>query len=192
MPFLLSASTFLTAAAGAAAVAWKGEQGNPKDAVRRNELSIAHLRPGRDVISKAMRIYGKPAVPRTDRTSASWKDGCRQNALVVDADDSGRILGVRVTHDDRRIAACAGTKGDPWRTGRNLGVADPCERAQEIYGKPTSRSPSTRDGKPLELLYYAFDWAGPDVPQVMEVVCTPGKAGKPGQIVEITLAAPSL
>jgi hypothetical protein len=182
----------LAAAAGAAAVAWKGEPGNPKGAVRRNELTIAHLRPGRDVISKAMRIYGRPAVPRTDRTSASWEDGCRQNALVVDADDSGRILGVRVTHNNQGIAGCAETGRDPWRTGRNLAVADSCGKAREIYGKPTSRSPSTRDGKPLELLYYAFDWAGPDVPQVMEVVCTAGKAGKPGQIVEITLAAPSL
>ena len=39
---------------------------------------------------------------------------------------------------------------------------------------------------------YAFEWAGPDVPQVMEVLCTPEKDGKPGQVVEITLAAPIL
>jgi hypothetical protein len=42
------------------------------------------------------------------------------------------------------------------------------------------------------LLYYAFDWAGADVPQVMEVVCTLEEDGKPGRVVEITLAAPSL
>jgi len=42
------------------------------------------------------------------------------------------------------------------------------------------------------LLYYAFDWTGPDTPQVMEVVCTVGENGEPGRVVEITLAASSL
>lgn len=64
--------------------------------------------------------------------------------------------------------------------------------AQLAHGNPDSRSPSTKNGQPLELLYYAFDWAGPDVPQVMEVVCTAEKEGKPGRVVEITLAAGSL
>ena len=61
-----------------------------------------------------------------------------------------------------------------------------------LYGNPDSRGPSTRAGQPLDLLYYAFDWAGPDVPEVMQVVCTPEKVGQPGQVVEITLAACSL
>jgi hypothetical protein len=42
------------------------------------------------------------------------------------------------------------------------------------------------------LWYYAFDWAGADVPQVMEVLCTREADGKPGRVVEITLAGPSL
>jgi hypothetical protein len=42
------------------------------------------------------------------------------------------------------------------------------------------------------LLYYAFDWAEPDVPQVMEAIGTPEKDGKPGHVVEITLAGSSL
>jgi len=42
------------------------------------------------------------------------------------------------------------------------------------------------------LLYYAFDWAGSDVPQVMEVLCTVEHDGKPGRVIEITLAASSL
>jgi hypothetical protein len=35
---------------------------------------------------------------------------------------------------------------------------------------------------------YQFDWAGSDVPQVMEVLC----ARDTGRVVEITLAFPSL
>jgi hypothetical protein len=69
---------------------------------------------------------------------------------------------------------------------------DLASRVVHIYGEPDSRSPSTKDGQRLELLYYAFDWAGADVPQVMEVLCTVEKDGVPGRVVEITLAASSL
>ena len=62
----------------------------------------------------------------------------------------------------------------------------------QLYGEPDSKSPSSKGGQQLELFYYAFDWAGPDVPQVMTVLCTPEGDGKPGRVVEITLAAPSL
>jgi hypothetical protein len=41
-------------------------------------------------------------------------------------------------------------------------------------------------------MYYSFDWAGPKVPQVMEVVCTAPRDGSVGRVVEITLAASSL
>ena len=46
-------------------------------------------------------------------------------------------------------------------------------------------------GQQLELLYYPFSWAGPDVPHVMRGLSTPEKDGKPGRVVEITLAAPN-
>ncbi len=77
-------------------------------------------------------------------------------------------------------------------TGRGLSTFDSASKVIALYGNPDSRSPSTKNGQPLELLYYAFDWAGPDVPQVMEVVCTAPKDGSSGRVVEITLAAGSL
>ena len=79
-----------------------------------------------------------------------------------------------------------------WLTGHGLLIGSSCSRTFELYGQPGSRGPSTKDGQQLELLYYAFDWAGPDVPQVMAVLCTPGSSAKPGRVVEITLMAPSL
>jgi hypothetical protein len=45
-----------------------------------------------------------------------------------------------------------------------------------------------RGSRELDLLYYAFDWAGTRVPQVMEVYCDHAT----GRVVEITLAFPSL
>lgn len=85
-----------------------------------------------------------------------------------------------------------GRSGRRWRTGLELAVGDSCSRAQKLYGQPASRGPSMKDGRELELLLYQFDWAGPDVPQVMEVLCTPEKEGKPGRVMEIMLARGSL
>ena len=69
---------------------------------------------------------------------------------------------------------------------------DQAPPVMQLYGQLDSRSPSTKGGQPLELLYHAFDRAGPDVPQVMQVVCTASGDGEPGRVVEITLAASSL
>ena len=83
-------------------------------------------------------------------------------------------------------------RGRDWKTGPGLRMFDTEERLLQLCGKPDSVSPSTRNGQPLELWYYAFDWAGDNVPQVMEVLCTREADGKPGRVIEITLAAPSL
>jgi hypothetical protein len=77
-------------------------------------------------------------------------------------------------------------------TGMGLRLGDSAARMVQFYGQTNSRSPSTKDGQQLELLYYAFDWAGPDVPQLMEVLCSMEKDGEPGRVVEIALAASSL
>jgi len=72
-----------------------------------------------------------------------------------------------------------------------IATGSPAPQVLQLYGEPDSRSPSTKDGERLELLHYAFDWAGLDVSQVIEV-CTVASDGKPGRVVEITLAATSL
>jgi hypothetical protein len=53
----------------------------------------------------------------------------------------------------------------PWKTGLGLRVGGPTQNAVQLDEQPDFRSPSTRDGQPLELMYYACDWAGPDVPR---------------------------
>jgi len=115
--------------------------------------------------------------------------------LIAETDSGGLIQTIRVTRhlSQRQPANCtAAVSARQWVTGKGLGLGDATSRAIQLYGKPDSRSPSTKAGQQLELLYYAFDWAGPDVPQVMEVVCTMGESGKPGRVVEIMLAASSL
>jgi hypothetical protein len=130
-------------------------------------------------------------LPGPDRKEdqLSWWDECHGLKLVVDLDGKQKIQVLRLT---KWAIASDRFKPAPWKTGHGLRVGDSTEKVAQLYGEPDSRSPSTKDGQPLELWYYAFDWAGPDLPQVMEVLCTREKSGQPGRVVEITLAAPSL
>ncbi len=157
-----------------------------------NETLLAHVRPGRSTMKEAQQINGNPVSKEADRSSQTWADACRKLNLQVEQDKTGRISVVRVSELFSTADCFKKMTRTSWRTGHDLAVGDAAKKAVAIYGEPTSRSPSTKNGQPLELLYYAFDWAGPDVPQVMEVVCTAPKDGSPGRVVEITLAASSL
>lgn len=170
----------------------------PKEvsAHRANEFTLAGLRPGRDTLSRATGLYKK-----ADDSSASkdeqalWTDKCRQQRLILDYDEGRRVQVIRVMSLADQPVGCGDSRAttlSQWRTGLGLRVKDSTEKVLKLYGEPDSKSPSTRDGQPLELWYYAFDWAGPDVPQVMEVLCTRESPGQPGHVIEITLAAPSL
>jgi hypothetical protein len=161
---------------------------------RSYELTLAHLRPGKSNMSRAIYLNKSLGSPRAEEGTTAWFDQNACEKINLDADTRGLIQSVRLS-----INALKGQKtclavpeGAGWKTGKGLFLRSACADAIQIYGEPTSRSPSTKNGQPLELLYYAFDWAGPDVPQVMEVVCTAPKDGTPGRVVEITLAAGSL
>lgn len=188
-------------------------------AKKANELTLAGLRPGRDSVSKAKTKFGTKNMSATDGV-IFWSCGDWKMTLDLDARTAVRAVIVSdstfgkghpqapPSHQAKDIpipcylqttsTAVSVEKGEGlnlknlWTTGKGLALGDPVERLTSLYGAPDSRSPSTKDGQPLELWYYAFDWAGPDVPQVMEVVCTREKDGQAGRVVEITLAAPSL
>ncbi len=180
---------------------------------RNDELTLAGLRPGQDDFAKAKKLFRKPSFTRFDGTNPIWHDTCHnQNLSIITDADTGTIQEVRVYENNSKFAtetppstvAESGCKSGPnasgpsavtssrWVTGHGLLIGSSCSRVFELYGQPGSRGPSTKDGQQLELLYYAFDWAGPDVPQVMAVLCTPGSGAKPGRVIDITLMAPSL
>jgi hypothetical protein len=189
---VLLSLTWLFASAQTAAPLKKGTTSSRKTV----ELTLAGLRPGRSTLSRAVRFFGKGERREDDLNVTFWRDGCLRKDMFIDSEANGRIESVRVSEiGGSQKAECASDpKGvrDEWATGRGLTVGSLASRVTELYGNPDSRSPSSKGGQQLELLYYSFDWAGPDVPQVMEVLCTPEKDGKPGRVVEITLAASSL
>jgi hypothetical protein len=160
---------------------------------RTNELTLAGLTPGRDTIARARQLYQKiDAHSVTHDAQTVWQDPCRQQSLAIDFDSDRKVQVIRATQMPAADNCAAQSVPSPWKTGHGLRIGDSAAKALQIYGEPDSRSPSTKGGQPLELWYYAFDWAGADVPQVMEIVCTRETAGHPSQVTEITLAAPSL
>ncbi len=165
----------------------------PTLARRANELTLAGLRPGKDNSARAVSLYKKPVANEGKGDSQiSWSDSCRKLFLTIDFDSVKRIQVVRLAQAGWLTGDCAPSSPSSWKTGNGLRIGDPVKKVAQIYGEPDSRSPSTKDGQPLELWYYAFDWAGAEVPQVMEVLCTKDADGTLGHVIEITLAAPSL
>lgn len=165
------------------------------DTTRRNEWKLAGLLPGHTILARAEEVLGPSTERSSSGESAVWRD-CFGNELNVDLDKKSTVTSIRISrnYDQRRPSDCTSAvkSTKAWVTGAGLRLSESVGRVVALYGEPTSRSPSTKNGQPLELLYYAFDWAGPDVPQVMEVVCTVPKDGTPGRVVELTLAAGSL
>ena len=174
--------------------AWAQKAAAKKATARRaNEMTLAGLRPGRDNAGVAIELYKKPSNRLAEQGSLMvWGATCQKQTLSIDLDAAKKIQVVRTIETAWPLGDCAKPTLGLWRTGRGLRVGDSATKVAELYGKPDSRSPSTKGGQPLELWYYAFDWAGADVPQVMEVLCTRETDGKPGRVVEITLAGPSL
>ena len=161
--------------------------------IRSHELTLAGLRPGKSTKTRANAALKSFGAPRSEDLASSWFDADSCEKVNLDFDINGILQTIHLT-----INVFNGQKtcqlvppGAGWKTGRGLSLRASCPDVIKLYGEPDSRSPSTKNSQPLELLYYAFDWAGPDVPQVMEVVCTAEK-GKPSQVVEITLARGSL
>ena len=175
----------------AASVAAQSSDGGPT-----NELSLAGLRPGRDTLAAAEKRFGmkyRDAQPQSGDIK-EWLDSCSGRVLRLEISDNGLIQGVTVSSLGQKIPDCTGkaTNGalsiEKLRTSRGLALGQTKKRVIALYGEPGSQVPTTFEGREFELLYYAFDWAGSDVPQVMEVTCERGT----GRVRKITLAFPSL
>jgi hypothetical protein len=193
MRFWVSGSALALILSGLAAA--QTPKGAPRKTTQHkaNELTLAGLRPGKDNVERAANLYRQFRNNKKSQDGESvWFDECRNASLTIDSGAGKRIREIRVAPWDGSTADCSKMPLSTWKTGLGLRLTDLTAKIVQLYGEPDSKSPSSKGGQQLELWYYAFDWAGPDVPQVMEVMCTVGQDGKPGRVVEITLAAPSL
>jgi hypothetical protein len=162
---------------------------------RANELTLAGLRPGRDALSVALKRYnGKYADAQHSSSSLKrWLDPCTGHSLSLELDGHAMIQAITVSSLVAPEGKCANQRFgavavQDWVTGHGLHLGDTQDRVVELYGEPNSSGPSVNGDRELEFLYYAFDWAGSNVPQVMEIHC----ARETGRVVEMTLAFPSL
>jgi hypothetical protein len=176
-----------------AAVALARSQAPTVTPARINELFLAGLRPGHDTLSDAKRRYGQKFVADLSDGTKQWRDACTGHAIELELGANDVIQSVTISAIASEAGECSGRHGDllhedQWQTGHGLRLGDSQDRVTQIYGDPGSSGPSVKGKHELELLYYAFDWAGSGVPQVMEVSC----ARDSGRVMEITLAYPSL
>lgn len=162
---------------------------------RANELTLAGLRPGRDALPVALKLY-KDKYSESEPPQANikqWFDYCTGRSLSLELDGSSMIQAITVSSLVPQDGDCADRRFgllavQDWVTGRGLHLGDNLDKIVQLYGEPGSSGPSVHGEHELEFLYYAFDWAGADVPQVMEIHC----ARETGRVVEMTLAFPSL
>jgi hypothetical protein len=196
MKFWLCASLALTAASAAVAAGARfSSPGAGQDPVRHtNEILLAGLRPGRDTFAVAeKRFKTKSISEEPDSKSRQWRDDCSGRSIRLEVDAKSVIQSVTITTLGTQEGKCSDRRPDfldprYWITGLGLRMGDSQDRVVGLYGEPNSSGPASKNKQDLELLYYQFDWAGSDVPQVMEVLC----ARETGRVVEITLAFPSL
>jgi hypothetical protein len=197
MKFWLCAS--LAAAASALAAAAPGARISPSLAAQLqarhgNETMLAGLRPGRDTLAAAEKRYkGKSISEEPNSGLREWRDDCSGRSIRLEVDAKSVIQSVTLTTLGTQEGKCSDKRPDfldprNWLTGLGLRMGDSQDRVVGLYGEPNSSGPASKNGQELELMYYQFDWAGSDVPQVMEVLC----ARETGRVVEITLAFPSL
>ena len=161
---------------------------------RGNETLLAGLRPGRDTVAVAeKRFKVKNAPVEAGSTSREWRDDCSGRSIRLELDAKSVIQTVTITTLGTQEGKCSDKRPDfldprNWLTGLGLRMGDSQDRVVGLYGEPNSSGPASKNGQELELMVYQFDWAGSDVPQVMEVLC----ARDTGRVVEVTLAFPSL
>lgn len=169
------------------------------EAKRKNETTLAGLRRGRDKLRTAVNVHGpyyRQVVPGADDVVA-WVDKVKHRLVRVELDKDSVIQSVTVSTIDPLIDQPSDPQKEPdsalpsvkLATGHGMRISyNVRSEIEDTYGEPNSISPSTQHGNDVTLLYYSFDWAGPKVPQVMEVSCE----RTTGRVVQITLAYPSL
>lgn len=162
---------------------------------RANELTLAGLRPGRDKIISPAKTFRGLEQDTDPSGTLLWGDICTHRQLKVEAGKDHIIRAITAGYGYKPdiMAKCLASVTDPKRlklleTGHGLVLGDACSKVIETYGKPESESPSANGNEALELYFYAFDWAGSDVPQVLDVTCS----STTGKVVEMMLAASSL
>ncbi len=195
MKFWLCASLMLAAQGRSAQVTQQKEppRARPSNARGVNETLLAGLRPGRDTFAVAEKRFKlKNLAESQDSGIKEWRDDCSGRSIRLELDAKSTIQSITITTLGFQEGKCSEKRVeflDPknWVTGVGLRIGDPQDRIIDYYGEPNSSGPAAKNGQELELMSYQFDWAGSDVPQVMEVLC----ARDTGRVVEITLAFPS-
>jgi hypothetical protein len=196
MKFWLCASLALAAASAAAAAGARIFPPGPAQGVAHhgNETMLAGLRPGHDTLAVAEKRFKAKNFSEDGNSGAKeLRDDCSGRSIRLEVDTKSVIQSVTITTLGSQEGKCSDRRPDfldpkNWLTGLGLRIGDSQDRAVGLYGEPNSSGPASKNGQELDRMNYQFGWAGPEVPQAMELLC----ARDTGRVVEITLAFPGL
>jgi len=170
-----------------AATALGGTTQRPEDGAAKGELTLAGLRPGRDKLARAIKLYGKRYTQTYQDAPDQllWADARRKLFLRLELANDQTITSVIASSFGPERAPFASLPPAAQASGRGLRLGERLEKALRIYGQPYFRGPSTEGGRDLILVVYKFS-AEEDQPQVLELSFDP----KTERLVKMALSFP--
>jgi hypothetical protein len=158
---------------------------------RKNESTLAGLRPGRDKLRTATNIHGPyflKVKPDSEREVA-WVDSMKRRVLRLELNEAGIIQSVTVSTLDSILDSPEKKTDAPLpsvklATGRGLRIAhEGFGDVKDTYGDPDESFEAVRHGTTVEVMVYLFEKS----PRLMEVSCERGG----GRILQVKLAVES-
>lgn len=151
------------------------------------ELTLAGLRPGRDKLDRAIRLYGKRYTQAFANTPdlLLWADQRKRLFLRLELQEDRTIDAVTVASFGPESAPAADLPAVAAASGRGLRLGDLLEKCLQLYGRPYFRGPSTEGGRELLLVVYKFN-VSEDQPQILETSYDP----KTLRLLKMTLSFP--
>lgn len=151
------------------------------------ELTLAGLRPGRDRLAQAIKLFGKRYTEAYENTPdlLLWADPKKQLYVRVELTPEKVIDAVTVSSYGPEDAPASTLPALAAASGRGLRLGDPMEKTVQLYGQPYFQGPSTEGGRELTLMVHKFS-ASEDQPQVLETSYDP----RTRRLVKITLSFP--
>lgn len=155
--------------------------GKPKPV---KETKLAGLRPGIHTLTNAFNRFPKKSMENLG--DYSWRDPCNGERLTLRADSGGPMWEVMV----QRISAEADCTSHSysreararWGSGSGLLLKDRCERVEEIYGPPLSRTSSENENFHFETYRYSYLAKGKNTALTWDVTCATAKDGSYSQV----------
>jgi hypothetical protein len=169
------------------ALAGAGQTASPAASSRRAETTLAHLRPGRDRLARAVQLYGRHYTQAYSNSPdvLLWADPRKHLFLKLEVAGDNTISAITVSSFGPENVPETSLPPSAAASGLGLRLGDLLNQALRLYGPPYFQGPSIEGGRELLLVVHKFN-VPEEWPQVMETSYDP----QTKRLVKITLSFP--